>query len=574
MAQVRPSKRRETVQAVFPDDRAFEGPTGTPLADFVLAAYPEPQVPAVAAIVDGELRELSFPLREDASVRPVFLTDSEGIRIYTRSLSFLLAAAVDSLFPEARLIIDHSVPFGGYYCRVVRRPLFTPEELGRIEAHMRDLVRADAPIVREEVALTQAQARLCAQGLASKAELLVQGGIGGTVPLYRLGQFEDYLFGPMVPSTGFLRWFALAPYPRGFILRFPRRERPTELAPAEDYSALLQVFEEYGHWLDLLGVYDACTVNEAVRTGRMTELILVSEALHNQRIAQIAEAIADHPSSPRLILIAGPSSSGKTTFTKRLAIQLLSLGLRPYPVSMDDYFLPRDEMARRGLTDFDDVSAVEVPLFRHQMEELLAGKTVRLPRFDFATGQREVGSELKLKEDGILLVEGLHCLNPDLLPSHLDERSFRIYASALTQLNLDDHVRMSTTDTRLLRRVVRDAAYRGYTAEDTLRMWDNVRRGEKRFVFPHQGRADVMFNSALVFEWNVLRSRVEPLLLQVRHPRLRLRAERLLEELRWFVPYPGDEIPATSILREFIGGGILAAYYPSPFERATWRRET
>ncbi len=573
MAEVKLSKRRKMVQAIFPDGRVFEGPSGTALGEFVRAAYPDPQVPAMAAAVGGELRELSFPLCEDAEVRPVFLTDSEGIRIYTRSLSFLLAAAVHALFPEARLIIDHSVPFGGYYCRVARRPLFTSEELARIEARMREFVRTDARIVREEVPIAEAQARLRGQGLFNKAELLVQGGIEDTVPLYRLGQFQDYLFGPMVPSAALLPQFALTPYPRGFILRFPRRERLTELAPAEDYSALLQVFEEYGHWLDLLGVYDAYTVNEAARTGRMVELILVSEALHSQRIAQIADTIAEHPSSPRLILIAGPSSSGKTTFTKRLAIQLLSLGLRPYPVSMDDYFLPRDEMARRGLTDFDDISAVEVSLFQRQMEELLKGKAVQLPRFDFASGRREIGSQLQLKEDEILLVEGLHCLNPQLLPPGLEGRSFRIYASALTQLNLDDHVRMSTTDTRLLRRVVRDAAFRGYSAEDTLRMWDNVRRGEKRFVFPHQGQADVMFNSALVYEWSVLRSRAEPLLLQVRHPRLRLRAERLLEELRWYTPYPGDEVPAVSILREFIGGGILAAYYPSPFERATWRRE-
>jgi uridine kinase len=377
----------------------------------------------------------------------------------------------------------------------------------------------------------------------------------------------------MVPSAGHLQYFSLAPYPRGFILRFPRRERPTELAPAEDYSALLQVFEEYGHWLELLGVYDAYTVNEAVRTGRMAELILVSEALHNQRIGQIAATIAEHPSSPRLILIAGPSSSGKTTFTKRLAIQLLALGLRPYPVSLDDYFLPRDEMARRGLTDFDDISALELPLFQEQVEELLTGEPVRLPRFDFTTGRRGEGTELQLRHDDILLIEGLHGLNPRLLPPGLQERSFRIYVSALTQLNLDDHVRVSTTDTRLLRRVVRDAAYRGYPAEQTLRLWTNVRRGEKRFVFPYQGQADVMFNSALVYEWSVLRSRAEPLLRQVRHPRLRLEAERLLDELRWYAPYPGDEIPATSILREFIGGGILAAYYPSPFERATWRRE-
>lgn len=572
MAQVVPAERRRTVQAIFPDGRVFEGPVGTALSDFIRAAYPDPLVPAMAAVVGGELRELSHPLHEDASVRPVFLTDSEGIRIYTRSLSFLLLAAVADLFPGVRLIIDHSAPFGGYYCRVAGRPPFSEGELARIEARMRDLVRRDLPIVREEVPLPTALERLRAQGLANKAALLAQAGAGSTIPLYRLGSFEDYLFGPMVPSTGYLRYFALAPYPHGFVLRFPRRERPTELAPAEDYTALLQVFEEYGRWLDLLGVYDAHTVNEAVRTGRMTELILVSEALHNGRIARIAEAIANHPSSPRLVLIAGPSSSGKTTFTKRLAIQLLALGLRPYPVSMDDYFLPREEMARRGLTDFDDISAVEVPLFQRQMEELLSGRKVRLPRFNFAAGTREEGGELRLGKDGILLVEGLHCLNPALLPPGLAEQVFRIYASALTQLNLDDHVRMSTTDNRLLRRIVRDAAFRGYSAEETLKLWDNVRRGEKRFVFPYQGQADVMFNSALVYEWSVLRARAEPLLLQVRHPKLRLTAERLLEELRWFVPYPGDEIPATSILREFIGGGILAAYYPSPFERATWRR--
>lgn len=570
MVQVKPASRRGTVQATFPDGRAFEGPAETPLEEFVRAAYPDPLVPAVAAVVGGELRELTWPLREDASARPVFLTDSEGIRIYTRSLTFLLLAACHDLFPRVRLIIDHSAPFGGYYCRVVGRSPFSAGELAQIEARMRGLVQQNVPIVREEVPLPVAQDRLRALGLTNKAALLAQGG-GQPVPLYRLGSFVDYLFGPMVPSTGYLRYFALTPYPHGFVLRFPRREKPTVLAPAEDYSALLQVFEEYGRWLDLLGVYDAHTVNEAVHTGRMTELILVSEALHNGRIARIAEAIANHPSSPRLVLIAGPSSSGKTTFTKRLAIQLLALGLRPYPVSMDDYFLPREEMTQRGLADFDDISAVEIPLFHRHVADLLSGKAVRLPRFNFAAGTREEGGELKLKRDGILLVEGLHCLNPALLPAGFEEKAFRIYASALTQLNLDDHVRMSTTDNRLLRRIVRDAAFRGYSAEETLRLWDNVRRGEKRFVFPYQGQADVMFNSALVYEWSVLRARAEPLLLQVRHPKLRLTAERILEELRWFIPYPGDEIPATSILREFIGGGILAAYYPSPFERATWR---
>lgn len=253
-------------------------------------------------------------------------------------------------------------------------------------------------------------------------------------------------------------------------------------------------------------------------------------------------------------------------------MQLLALGLRPYPISLDDYFLPREEMARRGLTDFDDISAVDLELFHQQMAALAAGEEVTLPHFDFPTGTRKKGPTLRLDSDALLLVEGLHCLNPAVLPSDFGKEAFRIYVSALTQLNIDDHVRISTTDTRLIRRIVRDAAFRGYSAEQTLALWGNVRRGEKRFVFPYQGRADVMFNSALVYEWNVLRNRVEPLLLQVRHPRLRLEAERLLGILRWFTPYPDAEVPATSILREFIGGGILASYYPSPFERATWRR--
>lgn len=557
------------MQAIFPDGRILEGPVGTKLFEFVSAAYPDPTVPAVAALVDGELRELSEPLRRDAEIRPIFMTDSEGIRIYTRSLSFLLAAAVAELFPQARLVIDHSVPFGGYYCRVIGRPPFSPEELTQIEGLMRRWVEEDRPIEKEVLPASEAARVLAEQGFSRKAALLSSQN-ASLIPLYRLGNFRECFFGPMVPSTGHLRYFRLHPYHDGFILQFPRRERPTELAPVEDYQPLWQVFEEYGRWLELLGVYDVLTVNEAIHTGRMTEVILVSEALHEQRIAEIARSIANR--EPKIVLIAGPSSSGKTTFTKRLAVQLLALGLRPYPVSLDDYFLPREEMARRGLTDFDDISAVDLPLFHEHMMDLAAGKEVTLPHFDFPTGTRKQGLKLRLDSEALLLVEGLHCLNPAVLPAELGKKVFRIYVSALTQLKIDDHVRISTTDTRLIRRIVRDAAFRGYSAEQTLTLWGNVRRGEKRFVFPYQGQADVMFNSALVYEWNVLRSRAEPLLLQVRHPRLRLEAERLLGILRWFTPYPGEEVPATSILREFIGGGILAGYYPSPFERATWRR--
>lgn len=572
MTQVRQAEPRQTVQARFPDGRTFEGPVGTTLEAFVRAAYPDPTVPPMAAIVDGELRELAVPVRRDVEVRPVFLTDSDGIRIYTRSLSFLLTASVAELFPEAKLIIDHSVPFGGYYCRVVGRDPLSQEELKRLEEHMRHLVAEDRPILREQVSIEEARAWFDAQGRPHKADLLAQGAGDDHLHLYRLGEYRDYFFGYMVPSTGYLPYFAITPYHDGFILRFPRRERPTELAPPEDYSALWQVFVEYREWLELLGVYDAWTVNEAVRTGRIREVILVSEALHEQRIVQIARAIVELPSDRRrLVLIAGPSSSGKTTFTKRLAVQLIAQGLRPYPVSLDDYFLPRKEMRRRGLTDFDDISALDLPLLAQHVEELLSGEQVTLPRYNFRTGERERGPTLKLAQDEMLLAEGIHALNPALLPKEVREHAFRIYVSALTQLNLDSSVRLHTTDTRLLRRIVRDAAFRGYSAEDTLRLWPNVRRGEKRHIFPYQGKAHVMFNSALVYEWAVLRPRAEPLLLQVRDRRLRIEAERLLATLRWISPYEGKESPATSILREFIGGGILRAYYPTPLERSGGR---
>jgi len=560
------------VQARFPDGRTFEGPVGTTLEAFVRAAYPDPTVPPMAAVVDGELRELAVPVRRDVEVRPVFLTDSDGIRIYTRSLSFLLTACVTELFPDAKLIIDHSVPFGGYYCRVTGRPPLSPGELTRLEKHMRRLVKEDQPILREQVSVEEARAWFDAQGRSHKAALLAQGAEDGHLHLYRLGEYRDYFFGYMVPSTGYLPYFALTPYHDGFILRFPRRERPTELAPPEDYSALWQVFVEYREWLELLGVYDAWTVNEAIRSGRIREVILVSEALHEQRIVQIARAIAElPPDRRRLVLIAGPSSSGKTTFTKRLAVQLIAQGLRPYPVSLDDYFLPREEMRRRGLTDFDDLSALDLPLLAQHVEELLTGGEVTLPHYNFRTGEREEGPTLKLARDEMLLAEGIHALNPALLPQEISHSAFHIYVSALTQLNLDSSVRLHTTDTRLLRRIVRDAAFRGYSAEDTLRLWPNVRRGEKRHIFPYQGKADVMFNSALVYEWSVLRPRAEPLLLQVRDRRLRIEAERLLATLRWISPYEGKEIPATSILREFIGGGILRAYYPTPLERSVGR---
>lgn len=572
MPKVYPSGPRSTAQVRLSDGRIFEGPVGTPLEEFLRAAFPDAPIPFIAGITEGKLLELSTPLERDLEIRPVFITDSEGIRIYTRSLVLLLAAAVEELFPGTRVVVDHSVPFGGYYCWVADREPFSPQELSLLEAKMWEFVEADLPIEKTVLSAAEAARVLAGQGKKDKAELILSNAHEPRIPLYRLGKVQDYFFGPMAPSTGYLRFFALTPYYRGFILRFPRRERPTELAPVEDYTALWQVFEEYGRWLELLGLQDVHSINKAVANGRIREIILVSEALHQERIVRIAEEIAElPPERRRIVLIAGPSASGKTTFTKRLCVQLIARGLRPYPISMDDYFFPREEMERRKIDDFDDVKAVDLELFKRHMEALLEGGEVQLPRFNFITGAREQGQRLKLGPDGILLVEGIHCLNPVVLPGELGEKAFKIYVSALTQLNLDELNRISTTDTRLIRRIVRDAAFRGYNAEETLRMWGNVRRGEKRFIFPYQGRADVMFNSALAYEWAVLRPRVEPLLLEVRDPRHRIEAERLLGLLRWVTPYTGQEVPQVSILREFIGGSILRDYFPSPFERALRR---
>ncbi|HDC92995.1 MAG TPA: nucleoside kinase [Candidatus Acetothermia bacterium] len=572
MAKVYPSRPRSTAQVRLSDGRIFEGPVGTKLEDFLRAAFPDAPIPFIAGITEGKLLELSTPVERDLEIRPVFITDSEGIRIYTRSLVLLLAAAVEELFPGTRIVVDHSVPFGGYYCWVLDREPFGLEELSLIESKMREFVEADAPIEKRMLPAADAARALAAQGKEAKAELLLSSSHEARIPLYRLGKVQDYFFGPMAPSAGYLRFFALSPYHRGFILRFPRRERPTELSPVEDYTALWQVFEEYGRWLELLGLQDVRSINKAIGNGRIREIILVSEALHQERIVRIAEEIAElPPERRRIVLIAGPSASGKTTFTKRLCVQLISRGLRPYPISLDDYFFPREEMERRGIDDFDDVKAVDLELFRRHVEALLEGEEVRLPRFNFVTGKRERGPKLSLGRDGILLVEGIHCLNPVVLPGEPGENAFKIYVSALTQLNLDELNRIPTTDTRLIRRIVRDAAFRGYSAEDTLRLWGNVRRGEKRFIFPYQGRADVMFNSALAYEWAVLRPRAERLLLEVRDPKHRIEAERLLGLLRWVVPYFGREVPQISILREFIGGSILRDYFPSPFERALRR---
>jgi len=561
---IRETTPRADVQIRLPDDRTFAAERGMSLTQILRAAYPTDENPPVAAIVDGKLRELNQPVERDLDIKPVFLSDSDGIRIYSRSLSFLLVAAFHELFPNARVIIDYSVPQGGYYCRVEGRPQLSTDELGRVKERMTQLVREDRSIERERVSVDEAREIFRARGEDGKVRLFDELD-DDHVHLYMLNGVADYFYGYMVPSTGILRTFALEPFSAGFILRFPRRDAPSKLLPSQRFTALREVFDEYGEWLDLLGMRDVGSLNEAIRENRIEQIILVSEALHEKRITEIAAQLSElHRSGTRLAVIAGPSASGKTTFSKRLAIQLLASGIHPYPLAMDDYFCPRAELFKRfgEDVDFDSPDALDLSLLHEDLHRLVRGEPVELPRYNFHTGLREKGDTAKLEPNQILLVEGIHGLIPEFLDDIPAKACFRIFVSALTQLNLDCHNRVSTTDTRLIRRIVRDATYRGYSAEGTLQLWDDVRRGEKRHIFPHQEEANVLFNSALSYELAVLKPLVEPKLLQVQDPMLRIEAERLLSLLRWFEPQVARNIPDNSILREFIGGSILRDFMP------------
>ncbi len=557
------SAPRKTAQVHFPDGHTFEAPVGTPLENYFRAAIGESSVPFIAALVNGELRELTYKIWTDASVEPLFLSDSDGVRIYRRSLSFLLVTAIRELFPEAFVFIDHSLPFGGFFCEVGGRKPFSERELAQIEGRMHEIVESDFSIRRERVPLDAAIKMFRERDETDKAKLLRQRE-KDDLKLYNLRDSRDYFHGYMVPSTGYLRHFTLQKWPPGFVLQYPRRTRPTELVRTRDYPQLTAVFREYGKRLRLLGVGSVSRLNEAVESGRVREVVLVSEALHEQRIAQIATQISQQE-EVRLVLIAGPSASGKTTFSKRLAIQLLAEGIRPFPLALDDYFVDREKTPRdkNGNFNFEALEALDIELFNQHLQALMREEEVQLPHFNFKTGKREVGETVKLGPDHVIIVEGIHGLNPRLVAGVPDERIYRIYVSALTQLNIDRHNRVPTTDTRLIRRIVRDATYRGYTAEETLEHWDMVRRGEKEFIFPYQEHADIMFNSALVYELAVLKELAEPLLLQVKpsSPR-RVEVKRLLALLQWFEPCGPELIPDNSILREFIGSSILRDYLP------------
>jgi uridine kinase len=559
---IQESKKRATAQIHLPDGLILEGPTGSQLEEFLSGL--ETPAPVVGAVVNSELRELTYPIEMDARVRPVTMADSDGMRIYRRSLTFLLAAAFEDLFPKEKLVVDHSVSSGGYYCQVEGWEAISAQDLQALEKCMQALVAEDLPFAKTQTTLEEAIRHFEAHGFDDKVRLLAHRKKPHLV-LYSLGDHRDYHHGYMVPSTGYLRWFGLTVTNGGFTLRFPRRHKPTELLPLPEYPKLLATFREYGDWLDRLGISSIGALNDAIANGRAREVILVSEALHEGRISKIAGMIADGSGTYRVVLIAGPSSSGKTTFSKRLSIQLLARGYSPFPVELDNFFVdreltPRDEA---GEFDYEALGAIDLLRLNHDLRKLIAGERVQLPKYDFLTGEQGEGEVIQLAPDQIIILEGIHGLNPELVPEIPPENTFRIYVSALTQLNLDRLNRVSTTDTRLVRRIVRDATQRGYTAVDTIRRWESVRRGEKRYIFPYQENADVMFNSALMYEGAALAPLAEPLIRQVPFGSVEhVEAKRLLAFLEWFLPIDTELIPDNSLMREFIGGSILADFVP------------
>jgi uridine kinase len=550
---------RPTVELNLEDGRVLSGPRGAPVGDFLKAITKPEDVPIVGAVINGELRELTVPILMDARVRPVTMSDEDGMLIYRRSLTFLQDVAFEDLFPEAMLTIDHSVASGGYYCQVSGHAPLTKDELAALEKRMHELVDADLPFTKRETPLAEAIAYFQAKNYPDKVRLLAHRK-KPYLTLYRLNDHQDYHHGYMVPSTGYLRWFSLILTNGGFTLHFPRRHSPTQLTPLPEYPKLLAAFRQYGDWLNLLGVSSVGSLNDAIDSGRVREIILISEALHEMHVAEIASKIAERSDKVRVVLIAGPSSSGKTTFSKRLSVQLLAHGLAPVPIEMDNFFLDREKTPRnsKGEFDFESINALDRNRLTHDLSACIAGEQVCLPHFNFKAGIQEAGEIIQLEPNQIMILEGIHGLDPQLLPGFSAETTFRIYVSALTQLNLDSQNRISTTDTREVRRIVRDARERGYTAKDTIQRWDSVISGEKVNIFPYQENADVMFNSALAYELAALKPLAEPLLRQVPYgTQEHIEAKRMLALLEWFLPLESDLIPDNSLLREFIGGSIL-----------------
>lgn len=531
---------------------------GERISDF-LKRFPPKEPKPLAAKLNQHLVSLDTPIRWGCKVTPVGLRQREGTAVYRRSACLILYEAVKELYPQARVIVGQSLG-GGYYFDLQANPPLEDGHLARIEARMRQIIEENRPFQRQIMASEEAKEYFRAEGYEDKVKLLTTTR-WIEVRLVGCGVYKDIQYGPVVPSTGYIDQIKIVPYPPGFVLSFPDYRQPDLLPETPSEPHLFQIYKETKTWNRILGVVNVGQLNEACLSGEIGEVIKIAEGFHEKKIAEFADIVAARRDKVRLVLIAGPSSSGKTTFSKRLMIQLRVNGLRPITLSTDNYFVGRAQtpLDEEGKPDFECLEAVDLPLFNRHMEELLAGKEVAIPIYDFLSGSRSSKTEtLKLGPNDILLVEGIHGLNPKLSASVAADAKLKIYISALTQLGLDDHNRIMTTDVRLIRRIVRDRKSRGHSASRTIGMWPSVLRGERRNIYPFQEDADVMFNSTLIYEPAVLRLYAERFLLEVpTDDEAFCEAYRLLHFLRMFVPVFADEVPHTSILREFIGGSTF-----------------
>ncbi len=534
-----------------------EYPLGTGLMEIIEDQKLQLGHKILGALVNNEVEELNYQIFKPKTIEFIDITHKDGWRMYNRSLFFILIKAVKELYPDKTVKIEHSIS-KGYYCEVSG---VAQEDLlqvtSDIENRMRKIVDDDIPFERKELLVEDAVEIFKKNGFDEKV-LLFETCPQFYTSVYYLDNCVDYFYGYLVPSTGYIKVFDLVSYFDGMLLRVPNRKKPDELQPIVQQNKMFEIFREYKTWGDIIGVGSIGNINKQVVEGHAGELIKISEALHEKKIAEIADMISQRKGKVKIVLISGPSASGKTTFSKRLSIQLKVAGLKPFQLSLDNYFVNREDTPKdeNGEYNFEVLEALDLDLLYNNLHDLLEGKAVKMPKFDFTEGKKYFPDEpITISPDTIFVIEGIHALNPKLMSRFDEDLKFKIYISALTQVGIDHHNRIPTTDNRMLRRIVRDYQYRNYSALDTIRRWPSIRDGEDKYIFPYQEECDVMFNSALFYELGVLKKHAEPILKQV-HPieKEYAEAKRLLKFLSYFQDIPEDEIPPTSILREFLSG--------------------
>ena len=532
-------------------------PVGITLANAQKLLKIEKPYLTVNCKVNNKTESLNYCLFQPKQIEFIDIAESSGMRTYVRSLCFLLSKAVSEIFPNAQMRIEHPIA-KGYFGTIDGKDKITEEDIAKIKKVIDETIKENIPFVAHEDETDRVVKLFRERGLEDKAMLLETSDIMYS-KYYRMGDYYDYFYGCLVPSSGYISMYDIQPYCNGFLLRVPNRNEPTTLEPFIEQSKMQQAYTDQLHFFHILGLKNVSGLNEANKIGRMSDVVKVSEALQEKTISNIAETIAKRfNDGVRIVLISGPSSSGKTTFRKRLEVQLMVNLITPVGVSLDDYFVNRVDtpLDEKGEYDYESLYALDLKQFNEDMSRLLNGEKVSMPTYNFKTGQREYkGNELKIDKNSVIIIEGIHGLNPELTKLIDNKKKFLVYVSALTSISLDNHNWIPTTDNRLLRRLVRDYRYRSYSAIDTLSRWDSVRRGEEKWIFPFQENADVMFNSAIIYELAALRKYAEPILLQVpKSSPEYAEANRLLKFLSYFNYINDSEMPPTSLLREFLGG--------------------